>query len=210
MNWSNEKVISLINLYRDRGVLWNCKLNEYKDRNNVEIAVSFGVAKEEVERKIKNLICHFSREVKKKRDIRKKFRKPPPHLYSRFNSTISSKIKSFISSLTPYRALPLRLGRTQNCRFRGLWLSWSINITTTAATSKSSSVYIATEGYFQCGRSELCVAAATGFAIWSCHLAYIRIMGMRLYVFLGFLNRQYFSVQISDIGTVDAVSLVVN
>ena len=29
--------------------------------------VSFGVAKEEVERKIKNLTCHFSREVKKKK-----------------------------------------------------------------------------------------------------------------------------------------------
>ena len=114
MEWSN-KVISLINLYRDRPVLWNCILNEYKDRNKrhegfVEIAVSFGVAREEVERKIKNLICHFSRQIKKNLKITarhsEKFRKPPPHLYSRFNSSTSSKMKFFISSLTPYRALP--------------------------------------------------------------------------------------------------------
>lgn len=47
--------------------------NEYKDHDKrydayVEIAVSFSVAKEEVERKVKNVICHFSREVKKGRD----------------------------------------------------------------------------------------------------------------------------------------------
>jgi hypothetical protein len=34
----------------------------------MEIAVSFGVGEEEVERKLKNLICHFSREIKKERD----------------------------------------------------------------------------------------------------------------------------------------------
>ena len=34
----------------------------------MEIAVSFGVGEEEVERKLKNLICHFSREIKKDRD----------------------------------------------------------------------------------------------------------------------------------------------
>ncbi|KAJ8929167.1 hypothetical protein NQ314_018170 [Rhamnusium bicolor] len=73
MEWSNEKVMSLIDLYRDRPVLWNCRLKEYKDRNKrhdafVEIAVSFGGGKEEVERKLKNLICQFSREVKKERD----------------------------------------------------------------------------------------------------------------------------------------------
>ena len=46
------------------------KINNNLERNSisdtlVEIAVSFGVAKEEVERKIKNLICHFSRQIKK-------------------------------------------------------------------------------------------------------------------------------------------------
>jgi hypothetical protein len=65
MEWSNEKVLNLIELYRDRPVLWDCRLKEYKDRNKkmdaiLEIAVSFGVEKEEIERKIKikiNSIC---------------------------------------------------------------------------------------------------------------------------------------------------------
>lgn len=62
----------LIDLYRDQPVLWNCTLKEYKGKNKrhnvfVEIAMSFGMAKEEVEREMKNLICTFSREVKKER-----------------------------------------------------------------------------------------------------------------------------------------------
>jgi len=76
MEWSNEKVLNLIELYRDRPVLWDCRLKEYKDRNKkmdaiLEIAVSFGVEKEEIERKIKNLVCHLSRELKKERDSKK-------------------------------------------------------------------------------------------------------------------------------------------
>jgi hypothetical protein len=68
MESTNDKVISLIELYRNRPVLWDCRLKEYKDRNKrydtlVEIAVSFGVGEGEVERKLKNLICHFSREI---------------------------------------------------------------------------------------------------------------------------------------------------
>lgn len=73
MEWSSKKVLSLIEMYRRRPVLWNCKLKEYKDRKKrrdafVEIALSFGVEKEEIERKLKNLICHFSREIKKEKD----------------------------------------------------------------------------------------------------------------------------------------------
>lgn len=76
MEWTNAKVCDLINLYRDRPVLWDCRLKEYKDRNKkldalLEIAVSFGVDKEEVERKIKNLVCHFLREIKKERESSK-------------------------------------------------------------------------------------------------------------------------------------------
>lgn len=73
MEWSNEKVLTLIEQYRSRPVLWDCKLKEYKDRNKrhdafSEIAVGFGVKKEEIERKLKNLICHLSREIKKEKD----------------------------------------------------------------------------------------------------------------------------------------------
>lgn len=76
MDWTNDKVCNLINLYRDRPILWDCRQRDYKDRNKkldamLEIAVSFGVNKEEVQRKIKNLVCHFLREVKKERESNK-------------------------------------------------------------------------------------------------------------------------------------------
>jgi hypothetical protein len=76
MEWTNDKIIPLIELYRNRPVLWDCRLKEYKDHNKrhdalMEIAVSFGVGEEEVERKLKNSICHFSREIRKERDSTK-------------------------------------------------------------------------------------------------------------------------------------------
>jgi hypothetical protein len=54
MECTNDKVISLIELYRNWPVLWDCRLKAYKDRNKrhdalMEIAVSFGVGEEEVE-----------------------------------------------------------------------------------------------------------------------------------------------------------------
>jgi hypothetical protein len=69
MEWTNDKVVSLIELYRNRPVLWDCRLKAYKGRNKrhdalMGIAVSFGVREEEVERKLKNLVCHFSRRIK--------------------------------------------------------------------------------------------------------------------------------------------------
>nr|CAD7574354.1 unnamed protein product [Timema californicum] len=47
MEWSNERAISLIDLYRSRPVLWDCVLSEYRDPNKrhdalMELAVSFG------------------------------------------------------------------------------------------------------------------------------------------------------------------------
>lgn len=73
MEWSNEKVLTLIELYRSRPILWDCKLRGYKDRKKrhdafIEIAVSFGIEKDEIERKLKNLLCHLSREMKKEKD----------------------------------------------------------------------------------------------------------------------------------------------
>lgn len=67
--WTNVKVFE----YRDFPVLWDCRMKEYKGRNQkldalIVIAVSFGVDKSEVDRKIKNLVCHFLREVKMNRD----------------------------------------------------------------------------------------------------------------------------------------------
>ncbi|KAF5276366.1 hypothetical protein FQA39_LY18593 [Lamprigera yunnana] len=52
MEWTNAKVCELIELYRDRLVLWDCRLKEYKDRNKKqdalqEIADTFGVDKQD-------------------------------------------------------------------------------------------------------------------------------------------------------------------
>ncbi|KAF5299150.1 hypothetical protein FQA39_LY02323 [Lamprigera yunnana] len=76
MEWTNAKVCELIELYRDRPVLWDCRLKEYKDRNKKqdalqEIADTFGVDKQVVEKKIKNVVCHFLREIKRERDSSK-------------------------------------------------------------------------------------------------------------------------------------------
>ncbi|KAK4887254.1 hypothetical protein RN001_003525 [Aquatica leii] len=73
MEWNDVNVLRLIELYREREILWNCKLKEYKNKNKrhdalLEIAVSFGVSKEEVDKKIRYLLSHFAREVKKEND----------------------------------------------------------------------------------------------------------------------------------------------
>lgn len=76
MEWSHEKVQQLIDLYRDHSVLWDCKMKAYKDKNKrhdalIEIATSFNVHKDEIERKIKNLLSHFAREIKKENEAKK-------------------------------------------------------------------------------------------------------------------------------------------
>ncbi|XKL67860.1 hypothetical protein PGB90_003351 [Kerria lacca] len=73
-----KAVLLLIEMYRDRPVLWNCQINEYRDKNKrhdafMEIANHFKVEKE-------NLLSHFSREVKKENadDVYKsKWHNPP-------------------------------------------------------------------------------------------------------------------------------------
>ncbi|RZF43561.1 hypothetical protein LSTR_LSTR012841 [Laodelphax striatellus] len=76
MEWNNAKVCELIELYRDRPILWDCRLKAYKDKNKKqdalqEIADTFGVDKQVVKKKIRNLVCHFLREVKRERDSSK-------------------------------------------------------------------------------------------------------------------------------------------
>ncbi|KAF5275001.1 hypothetical protein FQA39_LY06938 [Lamprigera yunnana] len=63
MEWTNAKVCELIEHYRDRPVLWDCRLKEYKNRNKKqdalqEIADTFGVDKQVLEKKIKNVDEH--------------------------------------------------------------------------------------------------------------------------------------------------------
>jgi len=68
--WSDSRILSFIEMYRSHPVLWDIRLNEHKDKTKrraalMELAEHFGVTKEEVERKIKNLLSHYSRELKK-------------------------------------------------------------------------------------------------------------------------------------------------
>lgn len=75
MNWSDEQTISFIEMYRDRPVLWRSSDPEYKNRNKrhdalIEIAVSFGIEKQDVEKKIKNLQSQFARERKREKQSR--------------------------------------------------------------------------------------------------------------------------------------------
>ncbi|XP_039282043.1 uncharacterized protein LOC120350892 [Nilaparvata lugens] len=63
-------------MYRDRSYLWDSSDVDYKNRNKrhdglVEIAVSFGIEKVEVEKKIRNLQSQFAREKKKESKSRK-------------------------------------------------------------------------------------------------------------------------------------------
>uniref|UniRef100_A0A6P7GRR9 Uncharacterized protein LOC114345629 n=2 Tax=Diabrotica virgifera virgifera TaxID=50390 RepID=A0A6P7GRR9_DIAVI len=76
MEWNEENTQNLLEMYHERLVLWNSRLADYKDRNKrrdalLEISVSFGVEKEEIEKKIRYLLSHFAREVKKEKDSEK-------------------------------------------------------------------------------------------------------------------------------------------
>jgi len=72
VEWSYEKCLLLIDLYKESTNLWNTKHKDYRNRyirqdSLLEISkhINMDTSKEEVDRKLKNLICHFWREVKK-------------------------------------------------------------------------------------------------------------------------------------------------
>ncbi|KAJ8949616.1 hypothetical protein NQ318_007378 [Aromia moschata] len=69
MEWKNDKVLNLIELYRNRPVLWDCQIKKIDALT--EIAVILQIQRDEIERKIKNLVCHFSRELKKEKECKK-------------------------------------------------------------------------------------------------------------------------------------------
>ena len=60
MEWSDEQTISFIEMYRECSFLWDPIDSLYKNRNKrhdglMKIAVSFGIGKCDVEKKIKNI-----------------------------------------------------------------------------------------------------------------------------------------------------------
>lgn len=96
--------------------------------------------------------------------IRKMIRKPPPHLYSRFNSSTLSKTNFFLSSLFLYQVLtypksssPWHITRLINL----------INEYCCCRSNKQFCVgtHFATVCYFQRWSNELCLAAAPVFAL---------------------------------------------
>nr|XP_033340363.1 uncharacterized protein LOC117228625 [Megalopta genalis]XP_033340364.1 uncharacterized protein LOC117228625 [Megalopta genalis] len=74
--WSQAKVLELIELYRERSNLWDARDPKYKNkikRHDAfgEIAALLEESSDEVERKMKNLLSHFSRELKKEQQTMK-------------------------------------------------------------------------------------------------------------------------------------------
>lgn len=68
--WSNDIVYNLIELFRDKPLLWDASLEDYKDRNKkhdawLAIAQSLNMDKAAVERKVKSLLTQFRRELNK-------------------------------------------------------------------------------------------------------------------------------------------------
>ena len=67
MEWSEEQLVRLIQLYENEAVLWNTKLLDYrkKDKKNDawnKIANALEVERIEVERKSKVLLAQYRRE----------------------------------------------------------------------------------------------------------------------------------------------------
>lgn len=75
IQWTDRKVLLLIELFRNERNLWDPRNIDYKNKNKkfdsyLQISKVLGVEKSEVERKIKNITSHFYRE-KKKTEVKK-------------------------------------------------------------------------------------------------------------------------------------------
>lgn len=71
-DWNQEQVVNLIDLYRERPVLWDPTNADYKNRNLkdyawTEIAQGLRMAKVEVKNKMTKVIGQFQRENKKQK-----------------------------------------------------------------------------------------------------------------------------------------------
>ncbi|XP_051156044.1 uncharacterized protein LOC127278379 [Leptopilina boulardi] len=70
MEWTREKTLELLKEYQARHVLWDCNTRGYRDRTKrkkaiQELADILGCNTLEVEKKVTNLKCQYSREVHK-------------------------------------------------------------------------------------------------------------------------------------------------
>lgn len=70
MEWTRDKTLDLLREYQARRVLWDCNARGYRDRTKrkraiKELADILGCNTLEVEKKVTNLKCQYSREVHK-------------------------------------------------------------------------------------------------------------------------------------------------
>ncbi|KAJ8870123.1 hypothetical protein PR048_029135 [Dryococelus australis] len=68
--WSHDDIVKLIDMYEGRPMLWDCRSNRYKNRDQknaalTEIADVFNCTNEEVLRKIHSLRNQVSQELQK-------------------------------------------------------------------------------------------------------------------------------------------------
>lgn len=70
MEWTKDQTLRLIQAFKERESLWNSTIEDYKDRAKKveawkEIAEIFHLERSDVERKMRNLIGQFQRELKR-------------------------------------------------------------------------------------------------------------------------------------------------
>lgn len=70
MEWTKDQTLRLIQAFKERELLWNSANEDYKDRAKKveawkEIAEIFNVERSDIERKMRNLIGQFQRELKR-------------------------------------------------------------------------------------------------------------------------------------------------
>lgn len=76
MEWTEEKVITLIDKYRENEVLWNVKLTDYRNKNKKNdawerLATEMKCSRVEIEKKMKTLLAQFRRERQKAEKMKK-------------------------------------------------------------------------------------------------------------------------------------------
>lgn len=70
MEWTKDQTLRLIQAFKDKELLWNASNEDYKDRTKKneawkEIANIFNVERSDIEKKVRNLIGQFHRELKR-------------------------------------------------------------------------------------------------------------------------------------------------
>ncbi|XP_039278308.1 uncharacterized protein LOC120350100 [Nilaparvata lugens] len=70
--WSDDQTISFMEMYLERSFLWDPTDSQYKNSNKrydglTKIAVSFGIEKCDLEKKMKKLLSQISREENKEK-----------------------------------------------------------------------------------------------------------------------------------------------